>query len=651
MFEGRRELSPRPDQAALAGAGQQGRPADYGRAARWLAIGLAGSGLGLLPWMYFLAVSLPASTVAWHWPAAWVGLDAMEAAGLFATGFWLLRRDARYCLSAMASAALLVTDAWFDVNTAPPGTGELESVAMAAGCELPAAVVCLVLAVSGLRRLMAAARGARPESQCRQAAPAGRPEQARPRQRPGRRLPAGRARAGRPGTGPGLGCLLPGAGAAGLPAAGAADGPAGRLSAVRVLVLGSGGREHALTRALSRDPAVTQLHAAPGNPGIGELAELHPVRTTDPAEVTGLARRIAADLVVVGPEAPLIAGVPDALRAAGLRCFGPDRAAAMIEGSKSFAKQVMTSAGVPTAAARTCRTEAEVSAALDEFGPPYVVKADGLAAGKGVVVTADRKEAEAHARSTGTVVIEEFLDGPEVSVFALADGKSVRTMQPAQDYKRARDGDAGPNTGGVGAYAPLPWAPPDLSRQTQELVVEPALAELARLGSPYSGVLYVGLCLTSRGLRVVEFNARFGDPETQVLLDRLETPLGGVLAACAEGDLGSVPDLRWRPGATVTVVIAAEGYPAAPVSGDVIDGLAEAGRVPGTYVLQAGTATDSSGQLTASGGRVLNVVASGADLPLARAAAYEAAGKIRMRRSWYRSDIAAQPAPGTRSDL
>jgi phosphoribosylamine--glycine ligase len=419
---------------------------------------------------------------------------------------------------------------------------------------------------------------------------------------------------------------------------------------VRVLVLGSGGREHALTRALSLDPAVTGLHAAPGNPGIGELAQLHPVTATDPAEVTGLAGRLGTDLVVVGPEAPLVAGVAGAVRAAGLRCFGPDQGAAMIEGSKSFAKQVMIRAGVPTAAARTCRTEDEATAALDEFGPPYVVKADGLAAGKGVVVTTDRTEAAAHARHCGTVVIEEFLDGPEVSVFALADGKSALTLMPAQDFKRAHDGDAGPNTGGIGAYAPLPWAPADLADETLATVIQPALAELTRLGTPFAGLLYTGLCLTSRGLRVVEFNARFGDPETQVMLDRLSTPLAGLLTACADGDLASVSPLTWRPGAAVTVVISAEGYPAAPVGGDVIDGIEQAGHVPGTYVLQAGTALDSGGRLVSAGGRVLDIVASGADVPAARAAAYEAAGKIRMRGGWYRRDIAAWSAPGTRAD-
>ena len=409
---------------------------------------------------------------------------------------------------------------------------------------------------------------------------------------------------------------------------------------MRVLVLGTGGREHALVRALARDSGVTGLHAAPGNPGIGAVAELHEVTATDPAAVTALAARIAADLVVIGPEAPLVAGVADALRAAGIRCFGPSRDAAMIEGSKSFAKQVMVSAGVPTAAAVACRTEPEAAAALDRFGPPYVVKADGLAAGKGVVVTSDRDEALRHARACGVVVIEEFPDGPEVSVFALADGGTAVPMQPAQDYKRARDGDAGPNTGGMGAYAPLPWAPADLADHTLDVIILPALAELGRRGHPYSGLLYAGLALTSRGLRVIEFNARFGDPETQVVLDRLSTPLGGLLTACAHGDLAAVPRLEWEPGAAVTVVLAAEGYPASPVRGDRIDGIEAAERVPDSYVLQAGTATDGAGDLITNGGRVLNVVGSGPDLTAAKASAYRAAALIQVRGSWYRSDIA-----------
>jgi phosphoribosylamine---glycine ligase len=559
-----------------------------GRRSRWsalIALGLAIGGAGLVPWMAYLAVSLPPSPVAWHWPVAWIGLDAMEAAGLGSTGILMLRRDPRYCLTAIATAALLVTDAWFDVTTAPPGSAELSSLLMAALAEVPIAVLCAWLAWRGLRACLAAA--------------------------------------------------------------GPAASPAGMLGAVRVLVIGSGGREHALARSLALDPAVSDLHAAPGNPGIGMIAELHEVSPTDPAQVTGLAARTAADLVVIGPEAPLVAGVADALRAAGVRCFGPGQRAAMIEGSKSFAKDVMVAAGVPTAAARTCRTTAEVDVALDAFGPPYVVKADGLAAGKGVVVTSDRAEAARHARDCGAVVIEEFLDGPEVTVFALADGDAALALLPSQDYKRAYDGNGGPNTGGMGAYSPLPWAPQDLAEQTLATVVQPTLAELARRGTPYTGLLYAGLCLTSRGIRVVEFNARFGDPESQVVLDRLATPLGGLLAAAAAGDLAAAGKLSWTPGAAVTVVLAAEGYPAAPVGGDVIDGIEEAGLVPGSYVLQAGTATDSAGRLTASGGRVLNVIGTGADLAAARASAYQAAGRIRMRGGWYRTDIAAEPAPGT----
>jgi phosphoribosylamine---glycine ligase len=415
-------------------------------------------------------------------------------------------------------------------------------------------------------------------------------------------------------------------------------------------VIGGGGREHALARALAADPTVTELHAAPGNPGIAELAQVHAVTATDPGRVTDLAARTGADLVVIGPEAPLVAGVADALRAAGIGCFGPGADAAMIEGSKSFAKQVMTDAGIPTAAARTCRDEAEARAALDAFGPPYVVKADGLAAGKGVVVTDDHEEAMRHAAAVfatgGTVVIEEFLDGPEVSVFALADGRTAVALLPAQDFKRAYDGDAGPNTGGMGAYAPLPWAPPGLTEEVLATVVRPALAELARRGTPYTGLLYTGLSLTSAGPRVVEFNARFGDPETQVVLDRLATPLGGLLGAAASGGLAGAGELAWRPGAAVTVVLAAEGYPAKTASGDEIDGIAEAARQPGAYVLHAGTARRDEGALVSSGGRVLSIVGSADDLSQARGAAYAAAARIRMRGGWYRTDIAASPPPG-----
>jgi phosphoribosylamine--glycine ligase len=419
---------------------------------------------------------------------------------------------------------------------------------------------------------------------------------------------------------------------------------AGRLAAVRVLVIGSGGREHALVRALAGDGDVTGLHAAPGNPGIARIADVHPVVAADPASVIALAAKTGAELVVIGPEAPLVAGVADALREAGVACFGPGREAAMIEGSKSFAKQLMSAAGIPTAAARTCRTGAEAVAALDAFGPPYVVKADGLAGGKGVVVTSDRGEALVHAAACGTVVIEEYLDGPEVSVFALADGERVVPLLPAQDYKRARDGDLGPNTGGMGAYAPLPWAPDGLADEVLDRVIAPAVAELRRRGTPYSGLLYAGLSLTAAGIRVVEFNARFGDPETQVVLDRLATPLAGLLHAAATGDLATAPPLRWAPGAAVTVVLAAEGYPGEPAKGDHIEGIDGPERDADGYILHAGTSVDTGGRLVSSGGRVLNAVGTGPDLAAARAAAYRVAGQIRMRGGWYRSDIAERPA-------
>ena len=347
-------------------------------------------------------------------------------------------------------------------------------------------------------------------------------------------------------------------------------------------------------RALAADPAVSALHAAPGNPGIAGLAELHGVSATDPADVVRVARSVSADLVVVGPEAPLVAGVADGLRDSGIAVFGPDASAARVEGSKAFAKGVMTAAGIPTARARVASSAAEAEAALREFGAPYVVKDDALAAGKGVVVTEDFSVALAHAASCKRVVIEEFLDGPEVSLFAVADGLTAVPLLAAQDFKRAQDGDRGPNTGGMGAYVPLPWAPAGLAGEVMATVVQPAIDELARRGTPYRGLLYAGLALTSKGVRVVEFNARFGDPETQVVLDRLATPLAGLLHASAVGDLDTSRDLAWRPGAAVTVVIAASGYPEAPAKGDVITIKdLSAGSLPdGTdgYLLHAGTA-------------------------------------------------------------
>ncbi len=411
---------------------------------------------------------------------------------------------------------------------------------------------------------------------------------------------------------------------------------------MRILVIGSGGREHAIVRALSRD--TTDLHAAPGNPGIAMLAETHPGTAPTPAGIRGLARELRPDLVVIGPEAPLVAGAADALREDGFACFGPAAAAAMIEGSKSFAKEVMAEAGIPTAASLTCRTSAEADAALAAFGPPYVVKDDALAAGKGVLVTPDLQAARAHARACGTVVIEEFLDGPEVSLFAVTDGTTAVPLLPAQDFKRAHDGDQGPNTGGMGAYAPLPWAPADLAERTLDTVISPAVDAMRRRGTPYRGLLYAGLSLTTAGLRVVEFNARFGDPETQVVLDRLATPLAPLLAAAAAGDLAGAAPPRWRPGAAVVVVIAAEGYPEHPVKDEKIKILAaEQDVLPASghaYVLHAGTATDAAGDLVSAGGRVLNVVGSGPDLADARAAAYACAGMIRLPGGWYRRDIA-----------
>ncbi len=337
---------------------------------------------------------------------------------------------------------------------------------------------------------------------------------------------------------------------------------------MRILVIGSGGREHAIVRALSRE--ADSVHAAPGNPGIAAIAETHPDVAAVPDQILRLARQLGPDLVVIGPEAPLVAGAADALRAAGIDCFGPDAGPATIEGSKSFAKQVMAEAGIPTAASFTCRTGPEADAALAAFGPPYVVKDDALAAGKGVLVTADLAAARAHARACGTVVIEEYLDGPEISLFAVTDGATAVPLLPAQDFKRARDGDQGPNTGGMGAYAPLAWAPAGLAEQVTATVIQPAVDALARRGTPYRGLLYAGLALTAAGPKVIEFNARFGDPETQVVLDRLATPLAPLLHAAATGALAGSAPPQWRPGAAVVVVIAAEGYPDAPVRGDTI---------------------------------------------------------------------------------
>jgi phosphoribosylamine---glycine ligase len=407
---------------------------------------------------------------------------------------------------------------------------------------------------------------------------------------------------------------------------------------VRVLLIGSGGREHALANALAVDPAVTALVATPGNPGIAAVPGAT-LRQVPPGDVDGLADlavEIRADLVVVGPEVPLVAGVGDLIRAKGIACFGPSRAAAMIEGSKAFAKEIMASAGVPTARAHVCADQETTAAALDEFGPPYVVKDDGLAAGKGVVVTTDRAAALAHAGTCDRVVVEEYLDGPEVSLFVVTDGTAVRPLLPAQDFKRIGDGDTGPNTGGMGAYAPLSWAPASLTGDVVSTVVEPTLNEMRDRGTPFTGLLYVGLAITTAGPKVIEFNCRFGDPETQVVLPLLDTPLAGLLHAAATGTLGQHPPLRWRTGSAVTVVIAADGYPQMPRTGDPIAG----GDAPG--VIHAGTARRDDGTLISNGGRVLCCTGTGPDLAAARENAYRLVDGITMEGAQYRHDIAVK---------
>ncbi len=413
-----------------------------------------------------------------------------------------------------------------------------------------------------------------------------------------------------------------------------------RSGSVEILVIGAGGREHALAASLARDPAVDEVYAAPGNPGIASVAGLHDIDPVDGEAVAVLALRLGVDLVVVGPEAPLVAGVADAVREVGIACFGPSQQAAAIEGSKAFAKDVMVSAGIRTADARVCESRSDVTAALEAFGSPYVVKNDGLAAGKGVVVTTDRAAAEAHAAACGRVVIEEFLDGPEVSLFALSDGRTVLPLLPAQDFKRLLDGDDGPNTGGMGAYAPLAWLPDGFSDEVCERVLRPAVAEVSRRGTPFVGLLYAGLALTSGGVRVVEFNARFGDPETQPLLELLETPLAELLHAAATGRLNESGPLKWRSAHSVAVVIAAQGYPVAPRTGAVITGVEEAEALTGVCVYHAGTTLGPAG-LTVSGGRVLTVTGTADSLPGARRAAYAGVERIRFEGSQLRRDIAA----------
>jgi phosphoribosylamine---glycine ligase len=404
---------------------------------------------------------------------------------------------------------------------------------------------------------------------------------------------------------------------------------------MKILLVGSGGREHALALGLQADPACTELHCAPGNPGTAQIATNHAISLTDNAAIVALAKELRIDLVVIGPELPLVNGLADQLRASGIATFGPSKAAAQLEGSKHFAKGVMRDAGVPTARSFTCDSQEEIEKALDAFSAPYVVKDDGLAAGKGVVVTDDRAIALAHALSCKRVVIEEFLDGPEISLFGISDGRNILPMQPAQDFKRAFDFDKGPNTGGMGAYSPLPWAPDEIVEETYEKVLAPMIAEMAARGTPFIGLLYAGLALTDHGIRVIEFNARFGDPETQVLIPRLKTPLATLLLKAATDSLDDVA-LEWRDESAVTVVLAAPGYPDAPqVNGEIsnIQNIAD------TQIFHAGT-SQSGGSLISTGGRVITVTGIGEDLTQARDRAYRAISQIELSGSFYRSDIA-----------
>jgi phosphoribosylamine--glycine ligase len=409
---------------------------------------------------------------------------------------------------------------------------------------------------------------------------------------------------------------------------------------MKILLVGSGGREHALALGLHADSACTELHAAPGNPGIADVATLHPLAITDNAAIAELAQSLAVDLVVIGPEVPLVNGAADAVRAIGIPVFGPSKAAAQLEGSKDFAKGVMRDAGVPTAHSYTCTTETEIVKALDAFGAPYVVKDDGLAAGKGVVVSNDREVALKHALACDRVVIEEYLDGPEISLFGISDGRNILAMEPAQDFKRAFDGDQGPNTGGMGAYSPLPWAPENIVEETYEKVLAPMIAEMAARGTPFVGLLYAGLALTKNGLKVIEFNARFGDPETQVLIPRLQTPLATLLYKAATDDLDDEV-LNWSDESAVTVVVASEGYPESPKVGALID-------LPtcmDTTFYHAGVSQSKDGLVT-SGGRVLTVTGLGRDLREARAKVYGTLPLILCENSFYRSDIALAASEG-----
>lgn len=431
------------------------------------------------------------------------------------------------------------------------------------------------------------------------------------------------------------------------------------MDGMRILVIGSGGREHALLKGLKADPLTTELHVAPGSPNFDSLATVHPEysKVDDPAQMLELAQKIDAELVVVGPEVPLVAGVADELRANGIAVFGPSKEAAQIEGSKAFAKDVMNAAGVRTARAEQLvpgASDADIESALDRFGPHFVVKDDGLAGGKGVVVTDDRAAAKEHVNEVhaagNPVLLESFLDGPEVSLFCLVDGETVVPLLPAQDHKRAYDNDEGPNTGGMGAYTPLPWLPADGVQRIVDEVCKPVAAEMVRRGTPYSGLLYAGLAWGKEGIAVVEFNCRFGDPETQAVLSMLESPLAEALNATATGKLAELDELKWKDGYAVTVVLAAEGYPASPRKGDVITGpgLDDPNKVlhAGTSQAEGSRGVEEEVDVISNGGRVLNVLGQGATLAEARAAAYEVLEGLKLDGSFYRRDIGKRAEDG-----